>query len=256
VSGAPSGKQPARVRVDQLLVERGLAPSRERAQSLLLSGQVLVGDRVVDKPGTKVESAAEIRLRGVDHPYVGRGGLKLAGALDDLGIDVGGAHCLDLGASTGGFTDCLLQRGAASVLAVDVGTNQLDWKLRSDPRVRSLEQTDARSLTRQMLGPAPQLAVVDVSFISLRLVLPSLAALLDSGAEALLLVKPQFEVGRGNVGKGGAVKDDVLRDAAVDSVSETARSSGFDVLARADSHVPGARAGNREVFLWLRRRGR
>lgn len=249
---------PARQRIDVLLVERGLAASRDRAQRLIMAGQVLVHDRVVDKAGTKVAEDAPIRLRGADHPYASRGGLKLEGALEDLDVDPSGLRCLDVGASTGGFTDCLLQQGARHVVAVDVGTNQLVWRLRQDPRVTSYEQTDLRALTAEQLDPLGgpvDLVVVDASFISLRLLLPPLPPLLEPGARVVALVKPQFEVGRGQVGKGGLVKDDALRQQAVEAVSEVARDLGFDPLARCDSRVAGARSGNREVFLLVRYRG-
>ena len=246
-----AGKQ----RIDVLLVERGLAASRDRAQRLILAGKVLVADRVVDKAGTRVADDSEIRLRGADHPYVSRGGLKLKGALADLGVDPTRLRCLDLGASTGGFTDCLLQEGAAHVVAVDVGTNQLAWRLRQDDRVTCYEQTDVRALTSEHLAPLGgpvDLVVIDASFISLRLLLPPLPPLLEPGALLLALVKPQFEVGRDQVGKGGLVKDDALRDGAVEAVSCVARDQGFAVVARSDSRVPGARSGNREVFLLVR----
>lgn len=241
---------PKRERIDLLLVQRGLAASRDRAKRLLLAGQVLVDDVVVDKAGTKVSTEAAIRLRGVDHPYVSRGGLKLAGALADLGVDVSGRRCLDVGASTGGFTDCLLQRGATEVVAIDVGTNQLHNKLRQDPRVISLEQTDIRAATRDQVGDV-SLVVVDASFISLRLLLPAIAALIETGTPVVALVKPQFEVGREQVGKGGVVRDDALREAAVDAVVEVARELGFVELGRAESRVAGARGGNREVFVMV-----
>ena len=239
-------------RIDTLLVARGLAASRDRAKRLLLAGQVLVNDQPVDKAGTRVPIDAEIRLRGADHPYVGRGGLKLAGALDDFELEVAGLRCLDVGASTGGFTDCLLQRGAREVVAVDVGTNQLHWRLRQDPRVLVHEQTDVRSLTREQVGEDVALVVIDASFISLRLVLAPLPALLAPGTLVLALVKPQFEVGRGQVDKGGVVRDDALRIKTVDGVSAIARGLGFQELARAESRVAGAKSGNREVFLELR----
>jgi 23S rRNA (cytidine1920-2'-O)/16S rRNA (cytidine1409-2'-O)-methyltransferase len=241
-----------RDRIDVLLVQRGLAVSRDRAKRLLLAGQVLVDDAVVDKAGTRVPVEAAIRVRGADHPYVSRGGLKLAGALDDLAVDVAGLHCLDVGASTGGFTDCLLVRGAASVVAVDVGTNQLHNRLRQDPRVLSFEQTDIRALDPGQLPHPIALVVVDASFISLRLILPPIAALIRPGTPVLALVKPQFEVGREQVGRGGVVKDDEARGAAVDAVAEVAVELGFTVEGRVDSQVAGARSGNREVFLMVR----
>ncbi len=239
-------------RIDALLVARGLAASRDRAKRLLLAGKVLVNDCPVDKAGTRVSVDAAIRLRGADHPYVGRGGLKLAGALEDLDLDVTGLRCLDVGASTGGFTDCLLQRGAREVVAVDVGTNQLHNRLRQDPRVLVHEQTDVRSLTRELIGEGISLVVIDASFISLRLVLAPLPPLLDPGTLVLALVKPQFEVGRNQIAKGGVVHDDEVRIRAVDGVSEIARELGFEEVARAESHIAGARSGNREVFLALR----
>jgi len=242
----------SRTRIDQLLVERGLAASRDRARRLILAGQVLVDDRVVDKAGTTVASDASIRLKVPDHPYVGRGGLKLEGALDDFQLDVTGLRCLDVGASTGGFTDCLLQRGASHVVATDVGSNQLAWKLRQDPRVSCHEKTDARALTPDLVGEPVDLCVVDVSFISLRLILPSVRPLLAEGAPILALVKPQFEVGREHVGKGGRVQDDGLRRAAVDAVASEALELGFEEVARQDSRLEGAKAGNREVFLLVR----
>jgi len=239
-------------RIDLLLVERDLAASRERAQRLIMAGQVLVDDRVVDKAGTKVSTEAVIRLKTSDHPYASRGGLKLQGALEDFDLDVAGLRCLDVGSSTGGFTDCLLQRGATHVVAVDVGTHQLAWKLRSDPRVTSIEQTDARALTRDQLGGAIDLVVIDASFISLRLILPAVAPLIDPGTRLIALVKPQFEVGREHLGKGGLVRDEEQRLAAVDGIVDEARSCGFDVRARSDSHLVGARSGNREVFVLAR----
>ncbi len=234
-------------------MERGLAASRDRARRLILAGQVLVDDAVVDKAGTRIPEDRPIRVRGQDHPYVGRGGVKMAGALEDLGVDPAGLVCLDVGASTGGFTDCLLQAGAKRVVAVDVGTNQLAHKLRVDPRVDVHEKTDIRVVTRALLGAAVDLAVVDASFISLRLVLPPLRDLLDPGARALALVKPQFEVGRDQVGRGGVVRDDDARGAAVDSVIEIARGLGFEAMGRAESRIAGAKKGNREVFVLFRR---
>lgn len=239
-------------RIDVLLVERELAASRDRAQRLIMAGQVLVDDRVVDKAGTKVSTEAIIRLRTSDHPYASRGGLKLQGALEDFELDVTGLRCLDLGASTGGFTDCLLQRGATHVVAVDVGTNQLAWKLRSDERVTSIEQTDARALTREQLGGMIDLVVIDASFISLRLILPAVIPLIDPGARLVALVKPQFEVGRKHLGKGGLVRDEEQRLAAVAGIVDEARSVGFEVLQESDSKVVGARSGNREVFVLAR----
>lgn len=214
-----------------------------------MAGQVLVDDVPVDKAGTRVRDDAVVRLRGAASRYVSRGGDKLEGALLDLGVDPAGKICLDVGASTGGFTDCLLQHGAVRVHAVDVGYGQLDAKLRSDPRVVVLERVNARALEASMVSDAIDLVVADVAFISLRLVVPALAAV-ASNAMWLLLVKPQFEVGRDQVGKGGVVRDDALRTAAVESVREAAEGLGWQEIARADSRVAGPK-GNREIFLLL-----
>jgi len=235
-------------RLDERLVADGFADSRAKAQALILAGAVLVDGAVVDKAGTRVREDAAVSLRGQARRFVSRGGEKLAGALDDLGIDPRGRACLDVGASTGGFTDCLLQRGARSVVAVDVGYGQLDAKLRADPRVESLERTNAR-LLGSLPGPI-DLVTVDVSFISARLILPRLAELAPR-ADWLVLVKPQFEVGRGRVGKGGVVRDDALRAEAVASVRSAAEALGRRALGEAPSRLPGPK-GNREVFLWLR----
>jgi len=240
---------PARTRIDQLLVQRGLVASRDRGRRLILAGQVLVDDQVVDKAGTRVATDADIRLKVPDHPYVSRGGLKLEGALADLGVEVSGLRCLDVGSSTGGFTDCLLQHGADSVVAVDVGTNQLAWKLRRDKRVAVHEQCDARAITRELLAGDVDLCVMDASFISARLILPTLREVLSREARLLLLVKPQFEVGREHVGKGGLVSDKERIAAAVDQVAACAVELGFCELGRAPSRLTGARAGNTEVFL-------
>jgi len=240
-----------KTRLDLLLVQRGLAASRDRARALIMTGDVLVDDRPVDKPGTRVPDEAAIRLRGADHPYVGRGGLKLAGALDDLGLDPAGLRCLDVGASTGGFTDCLLRRGAAAVVAVDVGTNQLHYRLRTDERVTVFEQTDIRALDPAAAGAPFPLAVIDVSFISLRLVLPPVIDLLEPGGHIVAMLKPQFEVGRADVGKGGLVKDPAVRQRAIDELIAVATELGLTLRAQADSRVPGAKKGNLEHFLWL-----
>ncbi|RLB58071.1 MAG: TlyA family rRNA (cytidine-2'-O)-methyltransferase [Deltaproteobacteria bacterium] len=239
-----------RPRIDVLLVERGLCPSRQRAQALIMAGRVLVDDRPVDKPGTRVAAGARLRLRGVDHPYVSRGGVKLAGALDDLDVAVAGLVALDAGASTGGFTDCLLQRGAARVHAVDVGRGQLHEKLRRDGRVIVHDRTNLRHLEPAALGEAVDLATLDLSFISLRLVLGPVAALLRPGGRILALVKPQFELEREKVGKGGIVRDDGLRRQALERVAGHARGLGLRELGRADSRLSGA-DGNREMFLLL-----
>jgi len=241
-----------RVRIDRLLVERGLAASRERARRLVMAGDVLVGERPVTKPGAEVPEDAPVRVRGEDTPFVSRGGEKLAGALDAFGIDVAGRTVLDVGASTGGFTDCLLQRGARRVLAVDVGYGQLAWRLRQDARVFVLERTNARALAPEMLPETPELATIDVSFISLALVLPPVASVLAPETTVLALVKPQFEVGRAHVGKGGVVRDAAARSAAVVRIREAAERLAFSVRGEAESVLPGPK-GNREVFLWLSR---
>ena len=228
----------------------GLAETRSRAQSLILAGKVLVDDVPVDKAGAAVAEDARVRLRGEPHRYVSRGGDKLEGALADLGVEVRGLRCLDVGASTGGFSDCLLQHGAASVVAVDVGRGQLHEKLRQDPRVRSLERTHARELTPEQVGPDVDLVVIDVSFISLRQVLPAVRRAAPEAA-VLAMVKPQFEVGREQVGKGGVVRDEALRAAAVDGVAAAASELGLREHGRVDSRVAGPK-GNREVFLLLR----
>lgn len=240
----------SRSRLDERLVELLLAESRTRAQALIRAGRVLVDDTPVDKPGTRVRVDAAIRVRGSDRRFVSRGGDKLEGALEDLGVDPSGRVCLDLGASTGGFTDCLLQRGARHVFAVDVGRGQLDLKLREDPRVSVRERTNARELSATWLEPLPDLVVIDVSFISVRLLLPVIARELPA-SEWLVMVKPQFEVGREHVGKGGVVRDDALRLAAADSVAACALELGWSAVGRADSRLAGPK-GNREIFVRFR----
>jgi 23S rRNA (cytidine1920-2'-O)/16S rRNA (cytidine1409-2'-O)-methyltransferase len=237
------------VRLDRLLVERGLAPSRERAQRLIMAGDVLVDERPVTKAGSEVASDAVVRLRAAASAYVSRGGEKLAGALDHFGIDVAERVVLDVGASTGGFTDVCLRRGARRVIAVDVGYGQLAWALRQDPRVVVLERTNARGLTPAMLPETPDAVVIDVSFISLTLVLPPVVALVAPQATLVVLVKPQFEVGKGEVGKGGVVRDPAQRAAAVARVRAKAEGLGLVVRGEAESVLPGPK-GNREVFLW------
>ncbi len=240
-------------RIDVLLVERGLAESRARAQALVMAGAVVAGEARVDKPGALVDHALPIRVKADAAPrrYASRGALKLEGALAAFPIDPRGRACADLGASTGGFTDLLLQRGAARVHAVDVGYGQLHPRLRADPRVVVHERRNARHLTAEALGERVDLVVGDLSFISLRLVLPAVKAILRPGGDAVLLVKPQFEVGRGEVGKGGVVRDDAKRRAALEAVAEAARALGFEVLGHAESPVEGP-AGNREWLLGLR----
>ena len=237
-----------RIRLDRLLVERGWAESREKAQALILAGQVLVDEEKVEKCGTAVSTGVSLRILGERCRYVSRGGLKLEGALDHFCIETEGKLCLDVGASTGGFTDCLLQCGAAKVFAVDVGTNQLDWRLRHDLRVVVLERTNARYLSFDRIGVRVALAAMDVSFISATLLVPVLPPLLAPGADLLVLVKPQFELARGQVGKGGIVRDARLHREAVTRVSDKILELGFSQLASAESVLPGS-GGNREYFL-------
>ena len=240
--------RPSKIRLDRLLVDRGLADSRARAQAMILAGQVLVKDQKVEKCGALVSGEAPLRLLGEPLKYVSRGGLKLEGALEHFRIDPDSKICLDIGASTGGFTDCLLQQGAAKVFAVDAGTNQLDWKIRRDSRVVALEKTNARYLQPAQIGERVELAALDVSFISATLIVPVLPPLLAALADLLVLVKPQFEVGRGQVGKGGIVRDAQLHQEAVARVSRALLNLGFSGLASAESVLPGAE-GNREFFV-------
>jgi 23S rRNA (cytidine1920-2'-O)/16S rRNA (cytidine1409-2'-O)-methyltransferase len=243
-----------RVRLDVLLVERGLAESRTKAQALVMAGAVVVGEARVDKPGHLVDAEAPVRLKEDAAPsrYVSRGALKLEKALDDFpAVDPRGKVCADLGASTGGFTDLLLQRGAARVYAVDVGYGQLHPRLRGDPRVVVRERENARNYTAASLPEPVDLVTADLSFISLRLVLPAVKAILRPGGQAVVLVKPQFEVGKGEVGKGGVVRDDAKRRAALEGVEAAARDLGFEPIGHAESPIEGP-AGNREWLLALR----
>jgi 23S rRNA (cytidine1920-2'-O)/16S rRNA (cytidine1409-2'-O)-methyltransferase len=241
------------LRLDALLVERGLAASRARAKELIEAGEVEIDGIVASKVATQVRPEQKVRLVAEDHPWVGRGALKLLGVLDPFGVDVSGRVCADLGASTGGFTEVLLARGASRVYAVDVGRGQLAWKLRVDPRVVNLEGVNARHL--DALPEPVERIVGDLSFISLALILPTVRRLLAPGGEAVILVKPQFEAGRGGVGKGGLVRDEGVRTAAIERVRQDAAAGGFDVLGGMDSPVAGAKAGNVEHFLHLRRSG-
>jgi 23S rRNA (cytidine1920-2'-O)/16S rRNA (cytidine1409-2'-O)-methyltransferase len=238
-------------RLDRLLVERGIAPSRQRAQAMILAGKVLVNNRPVDKAGFFVGPEDELDLKGTDIPYVSRGGLKLEGALHSLELDPAGLVCLDVGASTGGFTDCLLQNGAARVYAVDVGYGQLAWKLRQDPRVVIFERTNVRNMAAGAIAEAVDLATIDVSFISLRIVVPAVAAFLKDEAHVLALIKPQFEVGKEQVGKGGVVRDAELHAQVIQHLSSFFIESGFDIEKVAPSPIRGPK-GNREFFILLR----
>jgi len=244
-----------KLRLDKLLVERGLAASRERAQALILAGSVLVDDQKLEKAGAQVAPDATIRLLGEDLKYVSRGGLKLERALEHWQIKVEGKVCLDVGASTGGFTDCLLQHGAARVIAVDTGYGQMDFKIRQDSRVRLLEKSNARYLTREALGEDADLIVMDVSFISATLVLPAVVhaafpapAEKREGRQIVILVKPQFEAGREHVGKGGIVRDQAAQLAAVERVKQALLNLGCLNTAAIESPILGAE-GNREFLL-------
>ena len=246
----------ARVRLDSLLAERGLYPSRSRAAAAVIAGDVHLGPgrRRADKPGQLVAADVELDV-AAPPPYVSRGGIKLANALDAFGLDVTGRRALDVGASTGGFTDCLLQRGAEHVIALDVAYGELALALRDDPRVTVLERRNARALTADALPYAPDLVVADVSFISLTKVLPAVLACTAARFDALVMVKPQFEVGRDRIGKGGVVHDAALRREALVSVATAARAEGAAVLGFASSGLPGP-AGNRETFARLAEGGR
>ena len=238
----------AKLRLDLLLLQRGLCETRAKAQARILAGEVLVEDRPVTKAGTAVDEAANIRLRGEPLPFVSRGGLKLAGALDLWGIEPVGFTCFDAGSSTGGFTDCLLQRGAAKVYAVDVGTNQLHWKLRSDPRVVSMEQVNLRTWDPASIPERCQLLVADLSFISLRLAIPPVLPSLVPGAEAVLLVKPQFEAGRDDVGAGGIVRDPAVHRRVLQETWAYFAGTELHPLALAVSPIKGGE-GNTEFLM-------
>lgn len=239
-----------KIRLDRLVVERGLTPARERARALILAGQVLVNGAPETKAGALIPAEAVITLRAPDQPYVSRGGLKLAAALDHFKLEVSGLVALDVGASTGGFTDCLLQHGAARVYAVDVGYGQLAWRLRQDQRVIVLERTNIRHLPREAIPEEVDLAVVDVSFISLKLVLPRVLLFLRGGGAILALVKPQFEVGRGQVGKGGVVRDPHLQLQALTTIQDFAQSLGLMAVGSLPSPILGPK-GNQEYLLYL-----
>ena len=242
-----------KIRIDKLLVERGLSPTRERAQAMILAGRVLVNEQKIEKSGTAVDPSAEIRLLGHEMPYVSRGGLKLERALEDWHADVTGKTGLDIGASTGGFTDCLLQRGAKQVVAVDTGYGQIDARLRNDPRVRLLEKTNARLLQPEQVPEDIDIVVMDVSFISATLVLPAVLEAVRKNKpqhrrELVVLVKPQFEAGRESVGKGGIVRDPEAQQAAVEKVSAAVAELGGDQIEVIDSPILGTE-GNKEFLL-------
>jgi 23S rRNA (cytidine1920-2'-O)/16S rRNA (cytidine1409-2'-O)-methyltransferase len=241
----------SKTRLDVVLVERGLSPSRERARALILAGQVMVDGQIVAKAGAAVAADGCVELVVPDHPYVGRGGVKLAHALDAFAIDPQGRRALDVGASTGGFTDVLLRRGAASVIALDVGRGQLDWRLRTDARVLVRERVNARLLTPDDVPHPVSLVTIDVAFISLRHILPALPPFLEPAADIVALVKPQFEAGRDEVGKHGIVSDPAVHEAVIARVSEAAAACGLSRVALAPSAITGA-TGNQEFFLHLK----
>ena len=243
-----------KLRLDTLLAERGLFESRSRAAAAVMAGEVHVASRLASKPSQLVDPGVDVEV-AVAPAYVSRGGVKLANALDALGIDVSGRYAIDVGASTGGFTDCLLQRGAAHVIALDVAYGELDYRLRADERVTVIERTNARAITAGELPYRPDLVVIDVSFISLRKVLPAVLATTADDFDCLAMVKPQFEVGRERIGKGGVVKDPELRREVVNEVAAAAREAGAAVLGSAPSALPGP-SGNKETFLWLAEGGR
>jgi len=239
-------------RLDKIIVARGLTESRERAAAMIMEGKVLVNAMPATKAGMMVSDNAVIELKGQDIPYVSRGGLKLEKALDEFSINVELKTAMDVGASTGGFTDCLLQRGASKVYAIDVGYGQMDWKIRNDPRVILIERTNIRHIEDSKIPEQVDMAVIDVSFISLQKVMPRVIDFLKPEAEIVALVKPQFEVGKGEVGKGGIVRDDAKRLAALDSVKEFCIGLGLECAGSTESPIAGQK-GNREFLLYLRR---
>jgi 23S rRNA (cytidine1920-2'-O)/16S rRNA (cytidine1409-2'-O)-methyltransferase len=242
----------SKTRLDQRIVALGLAPSRHRAQALIMGGKVLVDQQTVDKPGVRVSEDAAIAIKGEGLPYVSRGGFKLAGALDATGLSVEGLTCMDVGASTGGFTDCLLQRGARHVYAVDVGYGQLAWKLRQDPRVTVIERTNIRNLTRAQVYVGVDLATIDTAFISLKIVVPATLPFLKPDGMLLALIKPQFEVGRGQVGKGGVVRDPRQRQAVISDLQTFFEAQGLRCGPVTPSPIRGSK-GNQEYVILLQR---
>lgn len=237
-------------RLDVLVLEKELAKSRQRARSLIMAGDILVNDQPVDKPGTMIAVSAVIINRGTDSPFVSRGGHKLEQAIQSLDIDVNGAVCLDVGASTGGFTDCLLQHGARCVYAIDVGYGQLDWRLRQDSRVIVIERTNIRHATKEILPEPFDLASIDVSFISLKIVVPVVKQFLKQNGKILALIKPQFEVGKGQVGKGGVVKDSALHESVISDLSGFFFKLGFLLGPVISSPILGPK-GNKEFIIYL-----
>ena len=237
-------------RLDKLLIEKGNAQSREKARALIMEGRVVVEGRKIDKQGTKVAAEAQIEVRGEDHRYVSRGGQKLEGALQAFGIDPNGMVVMDVGASTGGFTDCVLQRGARKVYAVDVGYGQLAWKLQRDPRIINLERRNIRYLKWEEVGEVMDLILIDASFISIEKFLPHLLSFLKKEGSLLALIKPQFEVGKGEVGKGGVVRDSILHQKVIERLSEFSRTLGLRVHGVIESPLHGPK-GNKEFFIYL-----
>ena len=248
---AKRNSKPGKARLDVLIVERGLAPSRERAQALLLAGQVRVNGARAEKPGTQIPTDARIELSGETLRYASRGGLKLEGALEDFGVSPENKICLDVGSSTGGFTDCLLQHGARKVYAVDVTIDQLDWKLRHDGRVTTIEK-NVRYLQPQDLGESVELVTMDVSFISVTKVLPAIVPIANAGADFLILIKPQFELEKRAIGKGGIVRDAALHQQAIERVTAAAAGLGLAIVGVKPSCLAGTE-GNQEFFLYARR---
>lgn len=241
-----------KVRADVLVTERGLAPSRSRARALILAGKVYSGERRVDKAGELLDGSGPLEVREPDHPFVSRGGVKMAGALDAFEYDPTGEVVADFGASTGGFTDCLLQYGASKVFAIDVGYGQLHDKLRRDPRVVVMERTNARHLGADDLREPLDLVVIDASFIGLEKLLPAALEVLKPAGQVIALVKPQFQVGRSRVGKGGVVRDDETREEAIAAAVASAETLGFVFRGRSESIIAGPK-GNQETFIWLAR---
>lgn len=239
-------------RIDQILVQKQLAPSRERAQSYIMAGIVFVNARAVQKPSETFPSDATIEIKGQDHPYVSRGGVKLEGALQDFHLDVSGFVCLDVGASTGGFTDCLLQKGAQKIYAVDVGYGQLDWKIRQDPRVIVREKTHVKEIRREDFAEPLDLGVVDVSFISLQKVIPFILEILDSSAHVLALIKPQFEADKGDLPRGGVLKNKAQREQIVTKTLAALKTLPVEIIGLYPSKLPGA-DGNQEYFVLLKK---
>lgn len=243
-----------KIRIDRLLFEKGLAPSRERAQALIMAGNVLVNEVKIDKSGQKVPVDAQLRILGLDQPFVSRGGLKLSGALDLFEVTVQNKLTMDIGASTGGFTDCLLQNGACYVFAVDSGFNQLEWNLRNHPKVRNLEKTNFRHLEMATVGTFVDLIVIDVSFISLRKILPNCINFLSRGGDLIALIKPQFEAGKERIQKGGLIKDPKIHEEVKSSIITFAETLGLITRGIDNSPIQGKKSGNQEFLIHLTKR--